>query len=148
MKGEIIPDAHHVSRLCGGSHIREDGTISATAFRLRPGESYLSVNWLEQLGLASRQAEVSEIWRVLATKRKIGASARLAVLNVGSAREIVTGLTDEPRRLSFRHEPEAPPDAADDPSHSGIHGIREDDNLVAELLARSVLESHAPQRMS
>ena len=44
MKGDIVPDDHHVGRLCGGSHIREDGTIAATAFKLRPGEPYLSVN--------------------------------------------------------------------------------------------------------
>lgn len=145
MKGDVVPDAHHVSRLCGGSHVREDGTISATAFRLRPGESYLSVNWLEHLGLLTRQAEVGEVWRVLSTKRKIGATARLAVLNVGAARASVAQHSYDLRNLSFRHEPEMELSAPVDPSHSGIHGLLEDDNLVADLLAKAVTESHSPR---
>ena len=59
MKGDVIPDADHITRLCGGSHVREDGTISATAFKPRPGEAYLSVNWLECLGLPDRDAELA-----------------------------------------------------------------------------------------
>ena len=83
MKGDVVPDDHHIARLCGGSHIREDGTIAATAFKPRPGEAYLSVNWLEFLGLADRAAQLDEVRHVLASKRGVGASARLAVLNVG-----------------------------------------------------------------
>ena len=49
MKGDVVPDGHHITRLCGGSHIRENGTIAALAFKQRPGEAYLSVNWLESL---------------------------------------------------------------------------------------------------
>lgn len=56
MKGDTVPDEHHITRLCGGSHVREDGTIAATAFKPRQGEAYLSVNWLEMLGLADRAA--------------------------------------------------------------------------------------------
>ncbi len=51
MKGDVVPDGHHITRLCGGSHIREIGTIAVTAFKQRPGEAYLSVNWLESPGL-------------------------------------------------------------------------------------------------
>src|SRR5947207_13717921 len=76
-------DTHHVTRLCGGSHVREDGTIAATAFKLKPGESYLSVNWLEFLALPNRALELAEVRRVLASKRKIGRASRLAVMNVG-----------------------------------------------------------------
>lgn len=142
MKGDIVPDGHHVSRLCGGSHVREDGTIAATAFKPRSGEAYLSVNWLEHLELPDRQSQIKEVLRVLGTKRKVGNSARLAVLNVGSARDAVSRYSYDHLELSFRHEPEADPGIPQDPSHSGIHGVPEDDNLVAELLARAVSELH------
>ena len=82
MKGDTVPDDHQVTRLCGGSHIRENGTIAATAFKPSPGETYLSVNWLEFLGLSDRAAQLDEVRRVLTSKRGVGASARLAVLSV------------------------------------------------------------------
>jgi hypothetical protein len=109
MKGDVVPDEHHVTRLCGGSHIREDGTIAATAFKPRAGEVYLSVNWLELLAISGRPAEIDEICRVLGTKRRIGTTARLAVLNVGQARATVriNGISDVV--LSVLHDPETDP---------------------------------------
>jgi hypothetical protein len=142
MKGDIVPDEHHVARLCGGSHIREDGTIAATAFKPRPGEAYLSVNWLEFLALSDRSTEVEEIRRVLGTKRMIGATARLAVLNVGQARETVRMSDHNNAILSILHEPETDPGRPQDPSHAGIYGVPADDNTVPELLAAAVLEVH------
>ena len=143
MKGDVVPDDHHVCRLCGGSHIREDGSIAATAFKPRPGETYLSVNWLELLALPNRVSEIAEVRRVLATKRKIGASARLAVLNVGQLRASVSLNSHDRRDLSVLHEPEIDPALALDLSHSGIHGVPLDDNTVPELLARAVQEIHS-----
>ncbi len=122
--------------------MREDGTISGTAFRLRPGETYLSVNWLEHLGLQDRLAVVGEVWRVLSTKRNIGATAKLAVLNVGIARASVVQYSHDLRDLAFRHEPELEQGMPPDPSHSDIQGLLEDDNLIAELLAKAVAEVH------
>lgn len=138
MKGDIVPDAHHVTRLCGGSHIREDGTIAATAFKPRPGEAYLSVNWLESLGLLSRDAGLTEVRRVLATKRKVGAAARLALLNVGQAREIVRRESAAHAEISVRHEPETEPGQPADASHSGIYGVPEDDIAIPELLVSAI----------
>jgi hypothetical protein len=113
MKGDLIPDLHHVSRLCGGSHI-DDGVVQAGAFPLAPSHSYLSVNWLEHLGLSDRAAELGEIQRVLATKRKVGTTARLAVAPVGEMRTLVRNESDDARELHVLHEPP-------DPSHAGIH---------------------------
>ena len=138
MKGVIVPDAHHVTRLCGGSHVREDGTIAATAFKPRPGEAYLSVNWLESLGLPSRDAELTEVRRVLATKRKVGASARLVVLNVGQTRDIVRRESAARAEISVRHEPETEPGQPADASHSGIFGVPQDDIAIPELLVTAI----------
>ena len=138
MKGDVVPDTDNVTRLCGGSHVREDGTIAPTAFKPRPGEVYLSVNWLETLGLPGRDHELSEVRRVLATKRKIGGSARLAVLNVGQARDVVRQESSAHIELSVRHEPDVDPGRPHDRSHSGIYGVPEDDVIIPELLASVV----------
>jgi hypothetical protein len=143
MKGDIIPDAHHVSRLCGGSHIREDGTISATAFKPRSGETYISVNWLEFLSLPDRGAELAELRRVLSTKRKIGGTAKFATLNAGEIAAAVREQTRNRIAISVRHEPEADPGRPQDPSHAGIYGVPEDDNIVVELIAQSIREIHS-----
>ena len=141
MKGDVVPDQHHITRLCGGSHIREDGTIAASAFKPRPGEEYLSVNWLEFLGLSSQGAEIDEIRRVLATKRTIGATARLAKLNVGQVHE--AGRMDGHAPITISHEPETDPGRPIDASHSGIFGVPGDDNTIPELLAAAILEVKA-----
>ena len=143
MKGDVVPAEHHVSRLCGGSHVREDGTIAATAFKPRPGEAYLSVSWLEYLHLPTRIAEITEVRRILATKRSIGTSARLAVLNVGAMCEIVRQHDHFRHDLVVRHEPEDAPGFPQDLSHSGIYGVPEEDNIIPELLAGVVAEVHA-----
>src|SRR5262245_3094289 len=104
MRGDDVPDRDHVSRLCGGSHI-DDGVIRAGAFILGGGHTYLSVNWLEHLGLNDRAAEIAEVRRVLATKRKVGATARLAVAPVGEMRALVRNESDDARELQVLHEP-------------------------------------------
>lgn len=138
MKGDTIPDDHHVSRLCGGSHL-DDGVVQAGAFLLALGHSYLSVNWLEHLGLNDREAEVREVQRAMATKRKVGASARLAVAVVGEMRTLVRNESDDARELHVLHEPEAAPP---DPSHAGVHNLRHDDLAIAVLLSRAFSELH------
>jgi hypothetical protein len=139
VKGDRVPDADHVSRLCGGSHIREDGSIAPTAFRHRPNEDYLSVNWLEFLQLPDRAAALAEVGRALATQRSIGATARLAVLNAGVIRQLAGEHSYLPQ-FDVRHETE---DAAvADLSHSGIYCIADDDLTSAEFLSRAILGLH------
>ena len=143
MKGDVVPDSHHVSRLCGGSHIREDGTISATAFKPRPRETYLSVNWLELLSIPDRAAEIAELRRVLGAKRKIGGTSKFGVLNVGVARATVLQHSRDRIGITVRHEPETETGRPQDLSHSGIYGVPEDDNTVSELLAQAVSETYS-----
>ena len=142
MKGDFVPDADHVARLCGGSHIREDGSVAATAFMLRPGETYLSVNWLEHLGLVDRASQIAEIRRVLSSKRSIGATAKISVLNVGAIRAIVLRDRQGRSELMVLHEPEIEPGRPQDPSHCGIFGVLDDDGSTAELITRAILELH------
>jgi hypothetical protein len=137
MKGEAIPDSDHVARYCGGRTV-DDGEIQATAFMLREGEEYLSVNWLEALSRSDRTSEIRELQDLYARKLHVGVAARIAILNVGAVRAKVVRESQDMRLLRVLHEPIIP----DDPSHAGIYDIPHDDDLVAELIAQAVLENH------
>ena len=141
MKGDVLPDSDHVSRLCRPRTI-VGGEITGAAFLLRPEEPYLSVNWLEFLKANGRKAELAEIRRCI--RLTLGATARLAVLNVGRSRKYVRENSPDNRDLLFAHEPKTDP-GAEDESHSGIFNTRSEDDLIAELLVETV-EDHYPAR--
>jgi len=134
MKGDQVPDSAHIAHYCGASSIESNGTINGMAFRLRKGEEYLSVNWLEFLEKASREEEIDEVRNVLRKKLTLGARSRIAVANVGS---LIRHIWEE-RILTVQHEPEP-----DDLSHSGIFGYRIDDDLIADMIAEVFQEIHS-----
>ena len=136
MKGQAIPDSDHVGRYCKASTV-ENGEISAAAFMVRKTEDYLSVNWLEEINRSDRTTQMSELQSLYATKLRVGAAARIAVLNVGGLRAKVQRESPDNRLLRVLHEPES-----DDPSHAGIYEISYDDDITAELIAQIVLETH------
>jgi hypothetical protein len=137
MKGQTIPDSDHVGRYCKASTV-ENGEISATAFMMRETEEYLSVNWLEELKRPSRASQIRDLQEVYNKKLKVGATARIAILNVGTLRSKVQRESPDSRLLRVLHEPEEP----GDPSHAGIYEIPHDDEIIAELIAQVVLENH------
>jgi hypothetical protein len=138
MKGEAIPDSDHVARYCKGTSI-SNGEIQATAFMMRETDQYLSVNWMEVLNRSDRLSEICELQLLYSRKfNRVGATARIAVLNVGAVRAKIKIETSGEHLLPITHEPET-----DDPSHAGIYGIPHDNELVAELIAQVVLESHS-----
>ena len=71
-------------------------------------------------------------------KLKVGATARIAILNVGTLRTKVERESPDSRLLRVLHEPEEP----DDLSHAGVYEIRYDDEIIAELIAQLVLEKY------
>lgn len=73
--------------------------------------------------------------RVASEGGSVAARAKIAVLNVSALCDAVR--TSTGTSLRVLHEPEP-----DDPSHSGIHGIPMDDNLIAEEMALAVLDVH------
>lgn len=145
MKNEPVPDSDHVARYCGGASL-DNGQVSGASFKLKVKadgnlQEYLSVNWLEYLGKKNRAAEISEIRRVLATKMKLGSTAKLAVLQVGEVKEYVAQEAPDRRRLRVLHRPDEPP-GKPDPSHSGIFDTGDDEDTIVELIAQRVLETH------
>lgn len=135
MKGDRLPPQDHIARYCGGRQISEDGQVAPTAFHLRSGEDYLSVQWLEILEQPDRIAEISEVRRVLGLSLRIGSIAQIAVLNVGN----VCNHVEKAAGLSIRvtHEP-----FPGNLSHSGIHDTAQDETLISELIVERILETH------
>ncbi len=142
MKDEPIPPDHHVSRYCGGGSLSKYGEVTGPSFFLKDDEEYLSVNWLELLRLGDRDSEIEEVRRVLGTKLKVGSTAKIAVLNVGDTQDHVRQNSRDHRDLMILHRPDEPPDKPDE-SHSGIFDTKEGEQLIAELIAQTVLETYA-----
>jgi hypothetical protein len=141
MKGDNIPDRHNIARYCRPTHA-PGGQIQATAFMLRAGEGSLSVNWLEFLNCLSRDSEIAALRNIYSAKLGVGAHARIGVLNVGEVRNKVLAESPDRRNLEVLHEPQF-----EDPSHSGIHNLKEDDELIAELILETVRESYPARKL-
>ena len=137
MKGQVVPDSDHVARYCKASTV-EDGEVQATAFMLRDDEEYLSVNWLENLNCSDRRSEIRALQGLYSRKLNVGTAARIAILNVGTFRAKVANESPDMRQLRVLHEPIIP----EGPSHAGIYDISSDDEIIAELIAQTVLEKH------
>jgi hypothetical protein len=137
MKGEKIPDEHHVARYCRASQC-PGGEIQAPAFLLRMEEKGLSINWMEFLNCPNRESELAQLRNVYSTKfKRVAAGAKIAVLNVGDVRKKVFAESQDRRNLEFLHDPEV-----NDPSHSVIHNLKPDNELIAELILQTVREDY------
>ena len=139
-----ISDNNNVARYCRSSDISPiDGRIMPTAFHLRIDDSYLSVNWMEFFGKGNFLEAIREIQNIFARKKfGVGASAKFAVLNVGTAKRSVTEQTRNRNRIFAAHEP-----VDDDPSHAGIFGINQDNyQIIADILAECVEKPTYPAR--
>lgn len=137
MKGDQILDPDHIARFCRPLQV-EDGQIQATAFMLKSNEPSLSVNWLEFLNCSNRNSEINGIRNVYAAKLSVGARAKIAVLNVGEVIEKVLTESPDKRNIEVLHDPIED----DDPSHSGIYNLKQDDELIAELILETVHETY------
>ncbi len=140
MKGETIPDQNHIARFCRPMQAPE-GQIQATAFMLREGEESLSVNWLEFLNCSSRESEITKIRTIYSETFTVGARARIAILNVGEVLKKVLTESPDGRNLEVLHDP-----LMNDPSHSGIYNLKQDDELIAELILETVRDSYSARK--
>ena len=106
--------------------------MSPVAFEVRPGEEYLSTNWLECFHDSHGLLQIVGVRQALIdTGFRVRPTASFAVLNVGAAVtacENVFTLDIQILTLGESH----------DPSHTGIFGYSAEDTDVAALLAASV----------
>lgn len=110
----------------------ESGLPMAASFRLREGEGYLSVNWLEYL----RQPDLStalDLVRSSFRQKGFGLAhgGRFSVLKVAAIKAAVAEAAG--RQLLLRHLP-----SPHDKSHAGIFGYAPEDLAIAAELASIV----------
>lgn len=140
MTGDTINNDNHVSRLCGRSKCGSRGHPLGAAFMLRSGkDNYLSVNWLEQTQAASRDDQLKIIRNHLldAGIEKLPRNGKLAILHLASSFDFVKNNSPDARELRACREP-----LRNAPSHVGIYGYGPNDELIADLLAETVSETH------
>lgn len=137
MKGDRIPESDYVARYCRPMQVC-DGQIQATAFLLRDGEEGLSIDWLEIFKSKNREEEITQLRNAYNSRfSRIGANAKVAVLNVGhTSTKVIEGTIDK-RKLRFLHDPKD-----DDISHSEITNLKPDNELIAELIVETIRETH------
>lgn len=136
MKGDRITDNNHIGRYCKPSQIVE-GEIQATAFLLRQNEHGLSVNWLEFLNCTNRESEIRVLRTIYSKKISVKETAKIAIIQVGQMCNKVRMESHDRRNLSVVHAP-----SFDDESHSEIYNLRPDNELIAELILETILESY------
>jgi hypothetical protein len=136
MIGDELPYEAHVVRYVKSSWIsNEDGSIDGAAFRLRPNDSGVSVNWLECFSDRTKTQQLNEVRRL--SRLKMRKSGCLAELNVGATKQHVVKLTN----LHFIHKPlPIEGDHGADSSHSEIRGLPAGDSLLAAMLGEMIAE--------
>lgn len=131
-----LPDPDHVVRYVRPRLVLDDGSVDGSAFRLRSGDSGVSVNWLECFDGLSKSEQIEQV-RIL-SRLKMRRNGRLAELNVGMTRQSTGSLAS----VRFVHVPwPAEQGYEADPSHSEITGLPSDSPVAArvgDLIAWSV----------
>jgi hypothetical protein len=135
MKGDILPPDNHVARYCSRKFISERNSVAPGAFMLKKNERYLSVQWLEYLKQPNRGEAINKVREMLSRHLKIKRQDRIALLNVErTCKQVVE---ESGQRIVMLHEP-----SLNNEAHSGIFGVDQDQELIAEIIAETILENH------
>ena len=134
-----LPDDAHIIRYISPSRIDENGNVNGKAFRLRPNENGLSVNWLDYFSDLDKFAQINEVRRL--SRLELRPNGRFAELNVGAAKQSVWAVLPD---LRFVHDPLPAGDGYEaDPSHSQIAELpplsdSQRSAMIGDMIARSV----------
>lgn len=136
MTGDDLPGDSHVVHYAKPTEIAEGGRVDGSAFRLREGESGLSIHWLECFEGLSKPQQLDEVRRLSRLKRK--RKGRFAELHVDRTRRHVSDQLDG---IRFVHKPsDADGDYEADPSHSEIIGLPPGDSSLGALIGDMIAE--------
>ena len=141
MNGDALPSSDNIVRYASPSKVI-NGKVDGIAFRLRNGESNLSVNWLEYFKSLSKTQQLAEVCQIV--QLQLNPRGLFAELNVGITQE---SANQDRIDLRFVHRPQ---DALDempaDPSHAQIEidmmMERFNSALFADILAKTVQAYH------
>ena len=121
---DTLPDSSHVLRYCSPKHVSKE-IIKAPAFCFRPGEEFLSVNWMEYFDKPVK-GQVDEIRAALSRKLKLKPKGRFARLQVSVMKERI-------QSAQVKHIPEP-----EDPSHAGIYTAGQNNRGIILELANMI----------
>ena len=133
-----LDPTHHIFRHVGGASIDGD-FIEPAAFRRKKKdgklEEGLSVNWVEYFQKPTPKEAVPPLRDTFLSKgRKVGATSKFALLNVGAAKTAAMKYATIAIVLEAQH---------DDPSHSSVKDYDEALNdQVAEQLASVIMDAY------
>lgn len=135
MTGDDLPGDSHVVHYVKPTEVDEGGKVDGSAFRLRKGESGLSVHWLECFeGLKPQQLD--EVRRLSRLNRS--RNGRFAELHVDRTKQYVG---DQLVGVRFVRKPlAADEDYEADPSHSEIVGLPPRDSSLGALIGDMIAE--------
>jgi len=120
-----IPDSNHVLRYCRPRTVT-DGKIAESAFEFRPGEEFLSVNWLEFFGDLTVDAQVEKVRGDMNKTLRLSVGGRFARVNVGDVKQRIED-------AEVKHSP-----SPKNPSHAGIYAPGKNRLTATLALARLV----------
>ena len=136
MIGTDLPDDDQVVRYAKPTTVREDGSVDGSAFRLRPSDKGLSVNWLNYYQRLNKSQQLDKIRT--SSRLAMRRNGRLAELNIGVTKRHVHARL---KSLQFIHAPlAAEGDYQPDPSHSEIRGLPPGDSPEAALIGDMIAE--------
>ena len=159
MTGDPIPDEHYVARHLTKTRI-ENGLPAEHAFIPKEGEHEVSVNWLGSYDESTQEAQLDCVRGVLNRRRTVRPSCRLALLNVGAAKQAVRdaledealGVSGSTAAIDVVEDPitDAADPLRDDPSHAHIvlpELPADHENAAAALRSIVRLEDMRPARV-
>ena len=130
MRGDAVPDGDAITRYCPGKKM-EGGLPLVTAFELRRGEEYLSVNWLQYWKGIDQATALERVRRDVSKRLDLSKKGAFAVLNAGTVKSVIEEVT---RGHAFvTQQP-----SRNNLSHAGVFGFGITDFEVATALANAV----------
>ena len=138
----MIPDDNNIARYASPARINRDTEKpDGTAFRPRQGEEYLSVHCLDMLPGDDISSQIEYLKEDIPLNTK--ETGKIGIVNVGVMKKLVEA--EENRKLTVTHEPVADPHEPrlNCDYHCGVRGIRYEDEVIADLIAKCVTECHS-----
>ena len=135
MTDDPLPDEHHVVRHCRPRCVGTDDMPTPAAFYLRPGESYLSVNWLEYFGLFDTHEAIGRIREsFIARDFGLGRGGKFACLKIDDMKRALCQHTQT--RPTVTHQP-----LENNCSHAGIFEWPEGEDILEAVVLMELLRS-------
>jgi hypothetical protein len=126
-----LPNEDHVMRYVSWTKLRRDERDNVLgflgeAFKRKPDEDSLSVNWLEHFD-GDREAQIQASVRTFRRTITVGTKSAFGIGNVGKIKEVCR---DRGASVRIVYEP-----TDDNKSHSGIRRLPRDDSILLDALA-------------